>query len=1030
MERSKGLCCGMFEFATGVIKNLAEYVLVLLTILECNSLFYYYAGRESSNEKFLRMGLLAVALFLVVFRLIETKEKKSIVKILPTIGGVYVLTGIFLVMNVMKKTGLKTSFIEIFMIFLPCVTLLFYLDRVENKPYNLIYKYANIIKAYAFVAIVVYLFTVFFKFKMPIANFYTHWSNKGNIRTLDSYLGLFAVSEDKFFSIGGYDFYKLIGIFPEPPMAMIPLVTSFYAELFLKGKKSDIVALIVLVLTVLFTGSTLGYMLVLMGLALKLIEVVPRKFRVYTIIGLAVVIVGAVAVLFLFKRKNDSGSLSAHVEDYILCLKAFLQSPIFGNAYANDGPIQAFMSETRFATNSGLSNSIAVILAQGGAVLELICIVPFIRGLVCIFSKKKNSKREALFFVGIFALYVVTIFIYKFYLMFLMAFGYSLLPFKLSDEPDPVFDGEKDKGRTPLLVLGGVFLLSVILTLGNVWKWIFAFLKTNSLLLSQSAWNLVFAMILVMAFGEMICLAAKTKSKLNVGLTAFVFAVSLVLFFAQSKIVTIANSFCGVLLKTSYAKLFVIALNLMVVVCAYVLLLSIISFKWKKIFSALAVVCVAVPIVCFSFVHYVTNRKTDYFMPQVEADSEVLSVVTENASGKVYSDVISKVYQSVFPKISDSSKSGEEFSQLENISVLMTGNYPQLIDAGFACVQTADDRALYTNDEEVIFALKENGYKVYNHYPNSFSVDVVSLAYMNGLTPNEDGTVDLNGDEKIISHGPYLTLDDGTYLFTFNFKSESHSTITVKAIADDGETVIKSKTSKPDEYSEWDNLSLSIKFKASDIRNLQLVIYSDGEATLKKVSYAQKPYYDTVNYRNEYNQIVRTEYLKDNEPYALDDGYSAVEKEYDKNGNVICLSYFGVDGESMTTSKGYSELERSFDSDGNIISEAYFNFGEAVLCGDDYASLIREYTKKGKIKSEAYFDLDGAKTKCAFGYAEVRYEYGKRGKLTKVSYFDELGNPTMCNSGYAEIQYTYDSVWSKRTGEKYFDTDGNEIKID
>lgn len=230
----------MTSLALNTIRNTAEYILVLLTILECNSLFYFYAGRESSNEKILRLGLLATAFFLLVYRYLETKEEKSLIKLLPTLGGMYVLMGAFLVLNVMRKTDLMSSYFILFLFFLPVITVLFYLDRIEGKPYNLLYKYADVVAVYAFLAVVIYLFAVFFGGKMPSTTVSTYWSNKGTLKTYTDYFGIVAMSTDKIFSIGGFEFFKMYGIFPEPPMAMIPLITALYVEVFLKKNKSGI----------------------------------------------------------------------------------------------------------------------------------------------------------------------------------------------------------------------------------------------------------------------------------------------------------------------------------------------------------------------------------------------------------------------------------------------------------------------------------------------------------------------------------------------------------------------------------------------------------------------------------------------------------------------------------------------------------------------------------------------------------------------------------------------------------------------
>ncbi len=899
MEKTKEIGKNVTDFALNTIKNWAEYILVLLTFLECNSLFYFYAGREATNEKFLRFGILAVTFFLLCFRYLETKEGKSLIKLLPTLGGMYVLMGAFLVLNVMRKTDLLFSYFILFLFFLPAVTVFFYLDRVEGKPYNLIYKYADIVAVYAFLAVIIYLFSVFFGGKMPESSVLTHWSNKGNLKSYTDYFGIVCISTDKIFSLGGFDFYKMLGIFPEPPMAMIPLITALYAELFLKKNKSGAVAVVFLTLAVVFTGSTLGYMLLILAFAIFALKKVPTKFRTAAALVLAAAACLLAAILFFGKKKNAEGSFSAHIEDYYLCFRAFLKSPLFGNAFGNDTPILEFMSETRYADNPGLSNAVGVVFAQGGLLLGAICMLPLVRGLLGVFSKDEDERNEGLFFVGITALYIVTIFTYRFFLIFVMAFGYALVPFKREAVPQRVFTDKISLAKKVEYALGAVFVLSIAVTAGGIWKSIFAFFKSNSLLLSQSAWNLIFVLVFVIGFVVMLSLTINEKNLTYAALTAFMLLTGIVTLVFRAQIVTGAKSFCDVMKKTSYTKLFIVFVYLLAFVCVYALVWCVLALKKKQ--KLYGIVFAVFPFAFIILVSRVITGNAGYYTEQVEEDSDALSIVVSASSGKVYSDTLPHVYMDEFPEISLSTKSGAEFSQLDNISVLMTEDLREMFREGFTCFEVNDNRALYTNDSAVIDAMESNGYKAYNHYPNSLSVDLYSLAKSNGMEANSDGYIELNGDSAEITHGPSIALDNGTYLVTFNIHSDEKCKVTVSALKDG--TVMRTKTRGEDAYNEYGNVSLTLKIKASDLNNLEFNVHAEGSAVLKKIAYKQKAEYDKINYCDDYNRIVKTEYRKNGEPYSTEEGYSSVEYEYDKKGNVVSKKYFDELGKEVSVNE-------------------------------------------------------------------------------------------------------------------------------
>jgi hypothetical protein len=140
----------------------------------------------------------------------------------------------------------------------------------------------------------------------------------------------------------------------------------------------------------------------------------------------AVLIVVAVIVIFLFvyKKNTGYGSLALHIDDFVACVKCWLHNNlVWGIGLGNDKPVEQYMSPFR-SDNLGLSNSVGIVLAEGGIVLSVYYLLPFVILALQFF---KGSKKLACWGIGMFCVYAVVIIFQSLFIFFLMAFGYSML---------------------------------------------------------------------------------------------------------------------------------------------------------------------------------------------------------------------------------------------------------------------------------------------------------------------------------------------------------------------------------------------------------------------------------------------------------------------------------------------------------------------------------------------------------------------------------------------------------------------------
>lgn len=174
------------------------------------------------------------------------------------------------------------------------------------------------------------------------------------------------------------------------------------------------------------------------------------------------------------------------------------------------------MSAERLVSNKGLSNSIAVIFAEGGIMLGVFCLLPFVACLMQIF--KHNQRDIGLWAIGVFGIYCVMIFHFHLYFIMLVAFGYSLFDSSCSlkerkfritmckydctacssnlSASTGAFSNKIVFIKNVLLV----FIAILLITNKVTWDYLYSFLSSYKLLLGYSVWRTICLVVTVIYF--------------------------------------------------------------------------------------------------------------------------------------------------------------------------------------------------------------------------------------------------------------------------------------------------------------------------------------------------------------------------------------------------------------------------------------------------------------------------------------------------------------------------------------------------
>lgn len=361
------------------ITTIVRYTTIFLIILKTQSVFTFL------KEIDLHINMILV-LFLVILTILRFVNKEIIInkyRIIPlAIYAIYIT-----IYAILTKCTDRTFFVNfgiILMLFF--VNLAFSKDFKEEvkKVAKIFVINMTIITA---VSLFFFLFGSVLNWIKPSNQVLIEW---GEERKIDSYCFMHFNTQD--IHLLGKTIYRNSSIFTEAPMFALNLSFALAAEVFLNNKQKSKIAILVLGLisTVTLSAFINIFLIYIIWLAINYKNIIKDKKKI--ILNIVLLIVTICGALVLFNARSNSSSLEIRVDDYKASLQAFGDHVLLGNGYNNEEAIKKYMGDFR-KYNDGVSNSIAVILAEGGIYLSLIYIIPQI---MILYESLKNKNMNAL----------------------------------------------------------------------------------------------------------------------------------------------------------------------------------------------------------------------------------------------------------------------------------------------------------------------------------------------------------------------------------------------------------------------------------------------------------------------------------------------------------------------------------------------------------------------------------------------------------------------------------------------------------
>ncbi len=416
------------------IADFFEYVVILFFILDTNTVY------STTVDVDFHIPEIAAVLFIlcVALRLFSTKIKESTFKqFFSFILIYYAMTLLVFIMSVSEKY--VQGYVARFLILFPILILYFYYYAENGKIFSPICKYVNIMTVLAAISVFFWVFASQLHIIKPTGGLLSSWgSTRGMI--YPSYFGLyFECQKDKFLWYNGY---RNQGIFAEGPMHSLCLVLAIASELFLpkekasnrfyfslgKYKKSYSInwKLVCLIAALITTFTTTGQILLILMLVFLFFMNRPKTqfdFVVKLLLRLILTSVGAYAAVSIFLLKSESLSWKIRVDDFTAGFRAWLSSPIWGIGYADIVALIPFRASFR-TKSSGFSNSITLVLAEGGIIFLLIYLIPLCRSIQKMLVYKNTG---VLMWITILMFeFIFTVCAHQLVILFFFAFLYGL----------------------------------------------------------------------------------------------------------------------------------------------------------------------------------------------------------------------------------------------------------------------------------------------------------------------------------------------------------------------------------------------------------------------------------------------------------------------------------------------------------------------------------------------------------------------------------------------------------------------------
>lgn len=373
------------------IYKIIAFCLAVITIFNSNSIWITVPGKSSHYFNIIFFSL--IILVGISFFVISIPQRIFTVNFLIAVCVFfYILIYAFQPVNISDYAYvLKLDVIIIF-------TLLYYALYCNGKLPRVMQFYVDIVTIIGIISLLFWILGSNLHLINPNKYILSTWSSFNNwAQLVPSYFNIYFEPQQ----INGL--IRNSAIFPEAPMASLHFTVALSIEWLLRrNDKFHIAKLVILIICIISTFSSTGYIAVILLLCYKILFSENAFISRIKPVIIVVVIVGIIVIQNILSQKLVTESGSIRIDDYVAAYNAWKDNPIMGLGIASS-KIQNYMSLWR-GYNLGFSNTIMDILAHGGIYVSLIYVLALIYGIKESF-KHKNWNMLMFIIIVIYLLF-------------------------------------------------------------------------------------------------------------------------------------------------------------------------------------------------------------------------------------------------------------------------------------------------------------------------------------------------------------------------------------------------------------------------------------------------------------------------------------------------------------------------------------------------------------------------------------------------------------------------------------------------
>lgn len=386
--------------------SIIDVILIFLLIISTNSIYVNIEDSYNFN-KYITVIIFVSFLFKILFFNNTRRVFNNILVLLAVYYGIVILV------SIINFSEFSLNNILYYFVNFPLLLVIVILVNEQNQLKDWLIYYINITILLSVVSLFFWILGSNLNIMSSTDYLINKWSDGG---VAVSYYNIYF--ETQRIAIMDNVIIRNSGIFAEAPMWNLILSIALMIQTLLMKRNNYKTC--ILVFTILSTVSTTGIYIIGLIIVYKIIFEVSgwKKYIALTLVPILLSILS-----FVWENKSDTSSVTIRFDDYRAGFYAWFDNIILGSGFTNGIRVIEGYMDTTIRVNLGYSNSLFVILAQGGIVLFILYLLP----MMFILVKRKYTYDMKYFIILLVVILSTTIFVDTYIFAFIIGFMYSIV---------------------------------------------------------------------------------------------------------------------------------------------------------------------------------------------------------------------------------------------------------------------------------------------------------------------------------------------------------------------------------------------------------------------------------------------------------------------------------------------------------------------------------------------------------------------------------------------------------------------------